>query len=412
MKFKLLHKLKGLAAMVLGIALIASCNKDVPDAEPAKSATPVATQTIAELLNDASFSILKAAVTKAGLMEALSDRTATYTVFAPNDAAFQLSGISLAAINALPAEQVGAIVRYHVVGGQRVDTSKIPMTFPNVQLPTLLVLAQPSPTLPPGLRMSIFPSRRGNIVWANNIPVVGVNVQAVNGVLHRVAAVVAPPSAFLWNRIDADPNLTFLKAAVMRADQATPSANLVAALSNPAANLTVFAPSDAAMQQFLVGSIAQALIARGLDQATAQGAAMALVSTYRTTIISNPASIPDAPIFPAGTGIGAQLANVLTPTAIQGIILYHLLGSRAFTNNLPPTATLARTLLNNAVNAHPGVALQATLGMTGMATSASVKGVVNATASNIQINPAANGTSDQHYINGVLHVIDQVLRPQ
>jgi uncharacterized surface protein with fasciclin (FAS1) repeats len=68
--------------------------------------------------------------------------------------------------------------------------------------------------------------------------------------------------------------------------------------------------------------------------------------------------------------------------------------------------------LNNAVNAHPGVALQATLGMTGMATSASVKGVVNATASNIQINPAANGTSDQHYINGVLHVIDQVLRPQ
>ena len=35
-------------------------------------------------------------------------------------------------------------------------------------------------------------------------------------------------------------------------------------------------------------------------------------------------------------------------------------------------------------------------------------------ASNIAINPtpAPGGTSDQHYLNGVIHKIDQVLRPQ
>jgi len=49
-------------------------------------------------------------------------------------------------------------------------------------------------------------------------------------------------------------------------------------------------------------------------------------------------------------------------------------------------------------------------------TSATVKGVgaANTTASNIAINPTPdpNGTSDQHFINGTLHKIDQVLFPQ
>jgi uncharacterized surface protein with fasciclin (FAS1) repeats len=40
-----------------------------------------------------------------------------------------------------------------------------------------------------------------------------------------------------------------------------------------------------------------------------------------------------------------------------------------------------------------------------VAATATVKGVVNATASNIT-------NRDNHYLNGVLHVIDQVLLPQ
>ena len=238
---------------------------------------------------------------------------------------------------------------------------------------------------------------------------------AANGVLHKTAAVLLPPSQYLWERINADANLTYLKAAIQRADSAAaPATSLVAALSNPAANLTVFAPTNAAMQAFLIGSITQALVARGFPAVAAQAAATALVSTYGTTILTNPASIPDAPIFPAGTGIGVALASALTPTNVQGIVVYHLFGSRAFTVNFPTTQTGGyKTLLNSAIPIHPGVRLQATFGPTGV-TAATVQGIANPTASNLQINPlpAPNGTSDQHYINGVLHVIDQALRPQ
>ena len=414
MKFSFLNTLKSLVVLTAAVGLFVSCNKDVPAAVAIKPQTPAATQTIADLLNDPGFSLLKAAVTKAGLMATLSDQTTVYTVFAPDDAAFQRSGISSGVIAALPAEQLASILRYHIVGGQRISSAMIPTTFPNLQLPTQLVLAPPSAALPPGLRMSIFPSKRGTNAWANNIPLSGVDMQAVNGIVHKVAALVAPPTAFLWNRINTDPNLTYLKAAIMRADEATPSPGLVAALNNPAANLTVFAPNDFSMQQFLIGTIAQALIVGAhLPPANAQAAASALVTNYGTTIISNPASIPDAPIFPAGTGIGVRLAAVLTPTTVQGLVVYHILGVRAFSVNLPTTATAFTTLLNRGIANHPGVMLQATFGQTGV-TAATVKGAANPTASNLQINPtpAPGGTSDQHYINGVLHVIDQVLRPQ
>ncbi len=394
MKPTFLQHIKQLMVMIAGVGLFAACNKDVPDAKPITPDTSAANQTIAELLNDAGFSILKAAATKAGILEMLGDRTAVYTVFAPDDAAFQRSGITSAHIAAIPAEQLRAILQYHVVGGQRISSAMIPTTFPNLQLPSMLVLAPPSAQVPPGLRMSIFASKRGNFAWANNIPLTAVDIQAANGILHKTAAIVAPPQQLLWARITSDSELEYLKAAIQRADEGNPSPGLVAALSNPAASLTVFAPNDAAFQQILTAQIAGALIAQGVPPATAQAQAIALAST--PGVFSNP-----------------LLGGVLTPTNVAGLVAYHILGSRAFSVNLPATATTTPTLLNRAVTNHPGVSVQATFGATGV-TAATVKGVANPTASNIQINPtpAPNGTSDQHYVNGVLHVIDQVLRPQ
>jgi hypothetical protein len=107
------------------------------------------------------------------------------------------------------------------------------------------------------------------------------------------------------------------------------------------------------------------------------------------------------------------LANVLTPTTVKGIVVYHLLGTRAFTNNFPTTATSYPTLLNSAVPTHPGVSLTCTF--TGpFVSAATVKGAANPTASNIFVNPTPepNGTSDQFFVNGTIHKIDQVLRPQ
>ncbi|HUM65174.1 MAG TPA: hypothetical protein PLV32_04990, partial [Chitinophagaceae bacterium] len=88
-----------------------------------------------------------------------------------------------------------------------------------------------------------------------------------------------------------------------------------------------------------------------------------------------------------------------------------ILGNRAFSVNMPAGMTSVPTLLNSAIPGHPGVGIQATLGLAGV-TTALVKGAANATAANILINPLPGGSSDQHFINGVLHKIDQVLLPQ
>ncbi|MBO9682830.1 MAG: fasciclin domain-containing protein, partial [Flavisolibacter sp.] len=347
---------------------------------------------------------LKAAITKAStnstfgnnLNALLSDSTGVFTFFAPTDAAFQASGFpSAAAVSAQRAGLLDTILRYHLVPGQKITSSIISQTFPNMQEPTALVLAPPSASLPPGLRMSIFPSKRGTLLWANNIPITQADIAASNGVVHKVATLVAPPSQYLWDRINNDPDLTYLKAAIQRADSGVAAAStLQAGLQNPAANLTVFAPTNLSFQQLLTAQITAALIAQGMPSLTAQTTAAALASS--PTVFTNPA-----------------LASVLTPTLVKGVVVYHLLGVRSFSVNIPSAATNTPTLLNTAVANHPGVSLQATFGPTGV-TAATVKGVANASASNILINPtpAPNGTSDQHYINGVLHKIDQVLIPQ
>ena len=73
--------------------------------------------------------------------------------------------------------------------------------------------------------------------------------------------------------------------------------------------------------------------------------------------------------------------------------------------------------MNGAIPGHPGVTLSATFTLPfPFVTSATIQGAYNATAANVIINaspltPEPFGTSDQHYLNGVLHKIDQVLIP-
>lgn len=383
------------------VSLLISCNKELPVAEPIKAPVPTGSS-INTLLDDPEFSVLKAAVAKATpasssgqtpLSALFSDNSAVFTFFAPNDAALERAGITSTTLPFLSAGLLDTVLRYHLVGGQKITSNVIPDAFPNLQLPTSLVLAPPSASLPPGLRMSVFPSKRGSVLWVNNIPITGADIQASNGVIHKIAFPLIPPSQFLWNRIEADPELSYLEAAIRKADEGAEAASsLEAALKNPAANLTIFAPTDAAMKALLTGQITQALMAQGMDQATAAATAAALAST--PAVFTNPA-----------------LANVLTPQTVKGLVVYHILGNRAFTVNIPSDATAVKTLLNSGVPTHPGVVIKADFGATGV-TSATVKGAANASASNVLINPAPDGTSDQHYINGVIHKIDQVLRPQ
>ena len=403
---------------------LSACNKlelaGVPNAVPVQGTTP----TLATLLDDPSFSILKAAVERAGLaapagrptlLQQLGNPAQRFTVFAPDDASFIASGVpSAAAIGTLPVATVFGIVSYHVVP-QEIRSGSIATTFPNFQYPTIL---NPNPAASALLRLTTFPSVRSNGAWVNNIPITAVNINAVNGVLHKVARIVAPPSVDLWAAISADAQLTYLRAALQRADSGIAvGARLQDALSiaaNPSAigsNLTIFAPTDDAMKAFLTRAITGALMAQGLDQATAFGQASFLVNSVGTLLLTNPGAISPA------------LAVALSPTTVRGLLAYHVISSqrgsfappgiRIFSVNIPTTATLVRTLLNSVVAVHPGVTVQATfvpgLPVVGAIT---VKGAANATASNVLISFTPPFTSDLHQVNGVIHKIDQVLIPQ
>lgn len=348
---RIFNSFKGMLPVSLAIAmLVTSCNKNVPEAIPASIPTG-AGNTIGEVLNtNPNFSILRAAVTKAGLMNAVSDRNNVFTVFAPSDAAFTLSGINAAVIAALPAATVTSIVQYHIIPGRKIMSSGIPTSFPNVQFPTAFVF--PSPNTNPLVRFSNFPSRRNSQVWVNNIPVVTPDVDAANGAIHVTAAVVSPPSRVLLDTIARDTDLQFLVAAVAAADAGVPAGSrLQDFLANPLANFTVMAPTNQAF----------------INLFTALG------------LPPNPSSFS---LLPAAT--------------VRGIVAYHVLLARAFAANLPPTATPVPSLLSASLPTAPTLTFDATQG---------VRGARNATFSRIT-------ATDRHAINGVFHKIDQVLLPQ
>jgi len=347
---KIFNSFKLILPLVLLIVMVStSCNKDVPAAMPIVSIP--AGSTIGDILTtNPNFTILRAAVTKAGMLDAVSSRSNVFTVFAPSDAAFIASGIPMAAINALPAASVASIVQYHVIPGRKLMSSAVPTSFPNVQMPTSFII--PAPNTNPLVRFSNFPSRRGDRVWVNNIPVVTPDVDAANGSIHVTAAVVAPPSRVLLDTISREADMSYLVAAILRADAATPAGSRFQDfLANPLANLTVMAPTNTAFN--------------------------ALFTSLRL------------PASPASFGL-------LPIATVQGIVAYHVLVGRAFSPNLPTAATQVPTLLSASLPTAPLLTVDGTQG---------VRGARNPSFSRIT-------SVDRHAINGVYHKIDQVLMPQ
>jgi hypothetical protein len=411
-----IYKIKSWLAVIVVVMLLASCNKIYTDPTPLVPPGDKAGNTLAKTLAaTASDSLYYRLIIKSGILTAtatnpatITDSTLRFTMFVPDNNAMKsfinaISGgaVPLAAPDAvfsgfitanISQANAAGIVGYNIIP-QALTTASFPTAFPNLQYPTII---NPAPNISALLRLTTFPSKRGSITWVNNVPLSSADAIATNGVIHHVAAVVVPPSAFLWDRINADPDMTYFKAALLRADSGvavTSASSLQGALSNIGANLTVFVPTDSSMRAALTGLIAQGLIAQGMPPATALATATALAST--PAVFTNPA-----------------LSAVLTPTVVKGIVVYHIMGTRAFTVNMPTTGTKYPTLLNSAVPTHPGVTLQATLAGP-FAVAASVKGAANASASNILLDPTpGTGKSDQNALNGVIHKIDQVLLPQ
>ena len=206
-------------AILSMLLFFTSCKKDKAD-DAAKTITDVVSA-------NSNFSLLKSAVVKANLSTTLSG-TGPFTVFAPDDAAFNASGITSSVISGLSADQLKGVLLYHTLGS-KVMAAGVP-AGPNAEVNTV-----------GGGKIYVTKNNKG--VFVNGWRVSTADIAASNGVIHSIEHVLMPPTGNLVEVAQANSNLTYLVAAVVRAS--TGSTN-VAQVLTAAGPFTVFAPTNQA----------------------------------------------------------------------------------------------------------------------------------------------------------------------
>jgi LPXTG-motif cell wall-anchored protein len=143
---------------------------------PFTSASAATTDIVDTAVANGSFTTLVAAVQKAGLVDALKG-PGPFTVFAPTDAAFQalLTKLGVTADQLLQREDLKDILLYHVVSGKVMSSS-----------------------LSEGLEATTLNGKKIKFTLAGGAKVNGANitpdVEATNGVIHVIDAVLLPPA--------------------------------------------------------------------------------------------------------------------------------------------------------------------------------------------------------------------------
>lgn len=195
-----------------------------------KSKTEKATifQTIA---SDPQYSLLTAAVVKAGLQDALNQTgTGDQTLFAPTNAAFTAAGFSSPNdLDGVPVDALKNILLYHVLGS-KVGSADIPQASN-----TPVTTANGSP---------VYATRTtAGKVFINGVSVVKADIMCSNGVIHAINRVLMPATGDIVQTAIGNSDFSLLVAAVLRASQG--STNVAAVLSG-AGPFTVFAPTNQA----------------------------------------------------------------------------------------------------------------------------------------------------------------------
>lgn len=176
------------------------------------------------IATSANHTSLKAAIDQQMLQGALQNPAANLTVFAPDNTAFDnlatALGTDIAGLLALP--NLTDILLYHVLG-ITVDAASV----------TNGAIVDPLNT---SQTIKMTKTSMG-AVFANQAQVIAPDLTTDNGIVHSVDAVLLP--YFTVVDVAINNGFTSLTAAVVQAE-------LLPALTNPLATLTVFAPDNAA----------------------------------------------------------------------------------------------------------------------------------------------------------------------
>lgn len=208
-----------------------SCDKDDDDDKTQTSLN------IVELAQtDTTLSILVDAAVKAGLADELSADGAL-TVFAPTNDAFRafLVANNFATLDDVPTALLTKVLLNHVVGAKLMSTD-----LTTGYQSTLATYGNTTSNL------KVYVSTASGVKLNGGPMVTTANLEASNGVVHKINAVIGLP--ILPTFALADPNFSTLVAALTRPGLST---DYVTTLSG-AGPFTVFAPTNAAFDSLLV----------------------------------------------------------------------------------------------------------------------------------------------------------------
>jgi uncharacterized surface protein with fasciclin (FAS1) repeats len=177
-------KISAMFAAVAAAAMLSACQPSAPTAEAPATETaavaPAPGDLVAVATSNGQFNTLLAAAAAAGLVETLQG-PGPFTLFAPNDAAFQAlpAGTVEGLLKPENKDKLAGILTYHVVPGSVASSS----------LTGVADVATVN-----GATVKIDASTAG-VVKINDAMVVAADVPASNGVIHVIDKVIMPPAA-------------------------------------------------------------------------------------------------------------------------------------------------------------------------------------------------------------------------
>lgn len=290
---------KILSAVLLTTMLIACSDDD--DDNNTGATDPGNIVEVAEA--NGSFTTLVAALKATGLDAVLADETRNFTVFAPTDAAFT----ALGDISGLSTEELSDILLYHVVADAEVDSTA--------------TISASGTTLTMANTDDVGIALQGNDLFINASQIVTPDVDANNGVIHVINAVLLPTtddpaSGTIADVATANGNFTTLLSALA-------TTGLDATLADMSGKFTVFAPTDAAfaaidISGLTVNQLRDVLLYHVISGAEVNAAAATAIAG-NTVEMGNG---DDLALSLSGSELFANLSGISTPNvdASNGII--------------------------------------------------------------------------------------------
>jgi len=279
------------------LLILSSCGNAQNNEEEAAADEQDLTDIVTFAKNSENYTILAEALTTANLADALSGE-GPFTVFAPDNAAFQAlldSNEDWNGLADIPVATLTAVLTNHVVAGAKVMSGDLSEGYVTTMSKTSLNDAA----------TSVYVNLEDGVMLNGNVKVVAADVEASNGVIHGVDAVIGLPNIVTF--ATSNPNLSILVAALTREDL---EADFVSVLSGDGP-FTVFAPTNAAFQALLDSNDAW----NGLEDIPAE--TLAAVLSYHVSAAGNVRSTDLAQDMEVPTVADATLTVDLSGEAPQ-----------------------------------------------------------------------------------------------